>query len=128
MISVHRLAEKLGISEISKLSSPLYFLPAHSISLAYLSQNVEIRVEGRKEKAEATGGRRRGSAEEGQKIEEVEGPKPSTSQRELTLIRQQRARIEREIAEACEDVLKLLTSTLIPAAHPGDETVFYYKM
>lgn len=61
-------------------------------------------------------------------IEEVEGPKQSTSQRELALIRQQHARIEREIAEACEDVLRLLTNTLIPAAHPGDETVFYYKM
>ena len=61
-------------------------------------------------------------------IEEVEGPKPTTTQHERDLIRQERTRIEREINEACEDILQLLTSTLIPAAHPGDETVFYYKM
>ena len=61
-------------------------------------------------------------------IEEIEGPKPSTSDRERGLIRQERERIEREIADACGDVLQLLTNKLIPAAHPGDETVFYYKM
>ena len=61
-------------------------------------------------------------------IEEVEGPKSTTTRRERELIRQERARIEREIVEACEDVLQILTDTLIPAASPGDEVVFYHKM
>ncbi|KAI5118974.1 hypothetical protein M0805_001113 [Coniferiporia weirii] len=59
-------------------------------------------------------------------MEETEGPK--ASRRELTLMQKERAGIEREVADVCEDVLRLLTTTLIPAARPGDETVFYYKM
>ncbi|OCB87240.1 14-3-3 protein [Sanghuangporus baumii] len=61
-------------------------------------------------------------------IEEVESPKSTTTQRERELIRQERTRIEREIVKACEDVLQIVSTTLIPAANPGDEIVFYHKM
>ncbi|THH05094.1 hypothetical protein EW145_g5046 [Phellinidium pouzarii] len=59
-------------------------------------------------------------------IEEMEGPK--VSRHELALIQKERLGIEREVAVVCEDVLQLLSTTLILAACPGDETVFYYKM
>ncbi|KAH8118782.1 14-3-3 protein [Phellopilus nigrolimitatus] len=53
---------------------------------------------------------------------------PKTSKHELYLVQKERAKIESEIGDVCQDVLQLLTTTLIPAARPGDETVFYYKM
>jgi len=59
-------------------------------------------------------------------IEEIENRR--ASRKEVLLMQKQRAGIERELVRACEDVLNLVTSTLIPAAAPGDETVFYYKM
>lgn len=59
-------------------------------------------------------------------IEEIENRK--ATRKEVLLMQKQRAGIERELVHACEDVLNLVTSTLIPAAAPGDETVFYYKM
>jgi len=47
---------------------------------------------------------------------------------ELRLTRSSKLEIERELISICEDVLRLLSHTLIPAARPGDEVVFYYKM
>ena len=47
---------------------------------------------------------------------------------ELRLTRSSKLDIERELISICEDVLRLLSKTLIPAARPGDELVFYYKM
>lgn len=60
-------------------------------------------------------------------IEDVEKSK-SASHREILLAQRERQVIEKDILNVCLDVLKLLDSTLIPAARPGDETVFYYKM
>lgn len=61
-------------------------------------------------------------------IQELEGSKSTAKDNELSLIQQERSLIECEIRDTCEDVLNLLTKTLIPSARPGDETVFYYKM
>ena len=59
-------------------------------------------------------------------LEETEGAKASRKQ--FSLIQNEKLRIEREIANLCQDILELLAKTLIPAARPGDESVFYYKM
>ncbi|KAJ4478030.1 14-3-3 domain-containing protein [Lentinula aciculospora] len=53
---------------------------------------------------------------------------PGTTTRQLTLIRQQRKKIERELANVCKDIVKLLEKQLLPAAKPGEERVFYSKM
>ncbi|KAJ3869662.1 MAG: 14-3-3 domain-containing protein [Lentinula lateritia] len=53
---------------------------------------------------------------------------PGTSTRQLTLIRQQRKKIERELANVCKDIVKLLEKQLLPAARQGEERVFYSKM
>ena len=47
---------------------------------------------------------------------------------ERSLMRVEKERIEKELVAVCDDVLDVLTSTLMPNAAPGDETVFYYKM
>jgi len=59
-------------------------------------------------------------------IQEVNGRR--SNGRENALMRQEKDGIEHELIDVCEDVLNLLNTTLIPAAKPGDETVFYYKM
>lgn len=61
-------------------------------------------------------------------IEDVEKTRSAAPQRELYLAQRERQTIEKDILDVCLDVLRLLESTLIPAARPGDETVFYYKM
>ncbi|KAA1477289.1 14-3-3-like protein [Dentipellis sp. KUC8613] len=48
--------------------------------------------------------------------------------REAALLRRAKERIERDIADACRDVLALLERTLVPAAAAGEEKVFYKKM
>lgn len=53
---------------------------------------------------------------------------PGTTTRQLTLIRQQRKKIERELANVCKDIVKLLEKQLLPAARYGEERVFYSKM
>ena len=59
-------------------------------------------------------------------LEETEGKKASRKQ--FSLIQSEKLRLEREIVNLCQDILNLLAKTLIPAARPGDESVFYYKM
>ena len=61
-------------------------------------------------------------------IEDVEKTRSVPPHREVQLAQRERQVIEKDILDACLDILKLLDSTLIPAARPGDETVFYYKM
>ena len=61
-------------------------------------------------------------------IQELESSKATAKDKELGLIQLERSRIECEVRDTCEDVLNLLSKTLIPSARPGDETVFYYKM
>lgn len=53
---------------------------------------------------------------------------PGTTTRQLALIRQQRKKIERELANVCKDIVKLLEKQLLPAARYGEERVFYSKM
>ncbi|KAF9075866.1 14-3-3 domain-containing protein [Rhodocollybia butyracea] len=53
---------------------------------------------------------------------------PGTTTRQLMLIRQQRKKIERELANVCKDIVKLLEKQLLPAARQGEERVFYSKM
>jgi len=48
--------------------------------------------------------------------------------RRLVLIRQEKARIEQELADACKDIVGLLKDQLLPHAKSGEETVFYAKM
>ncbi|KAF5393543.1 hypothetical protein D9757_000056 [Collybiopsis confluens] len=48
--------------------------------------------------------------------------------RQLLLIRQQRKKIERELANVCKDIVKLLEKQLLPNANQGEERVFYSKM
>ncbi|KAI0265961.1 14-3-3 1 protein [Gloeopeniophorella convolvens] len=58
-------------------------------------------------------------------LERQAAPAP---RRELALIRRERETIESELVAACQDLLKLLEAQLLPAAEPGEERVFYYKM
>lgn len=51
-----------------------------------------------------------------------------SNDKERALMRDEKGRIEGELISVCEDILNLLATTLIPAASPGDETVFYHKM
>ena len=59
-------------------------------------------------------------------IESIEGRRASRA--EVRLMHKQKATIEKELVEYCKDALNLVSSTLIPAAELGEETVFYYKM
>ncbi|KAH9967064.1 14-3-3 protein [Lactifluus volemus] len=61
-------------------------------------------------------------------IEKQETVNGRATQREQALIRRQREKIENELADACRDLLNLLDRYLVPAAEPGEERVFYYKM
>jgi 14-3-3 protein epsilon len=61
-------------------------------------------------------------------LEKQEKANGRATQRELVLIRNQREKIELELADACKDLLNLLDRHLVPAAEAGEERVFYYKM
>ncbi|KAJ4460949.1 putative 14-3-3 protein epsilon [Paratrimastix pyriformis] len=50
------------------------------------------------------------------------------NQHHLELIRAERQKIETELSDICNDILKVLTTNLLPAAQTGDSKVFYYKM
>jgi 14-3-3 protein epsilon len=61
-------------------------------------------------------------------IEKQETANGRATQREQALIRNQREKIELELADACKDLLDLLDRHLVPAAEAGEERVFYLKM
>ncbi|KAG6332943.1 hypothetical protein ID866_6149 [Astraeus odoratus] len=61
-------------------------------------------------------------------LERLESAHPTGPPRHLALIRQQRSKIERELADVCKDVIQLLDDCLLATAAAGEETVFYYKM
>ena len=61
-------------------------------------------------------------------LEKQEAASGTALPRELVLIRRQREKIERELADACQDLLDLLDRHLVPAAEAGEERVFYHKM
>ncbi|KIJ70018.1 hypothetical protein HYDPIDRAFT_35459 [Hydnomerulius pinastri MD-312] len=62
-------------------------------------------------------------------LEKLESSRPTgQSKHQAQLIRRQRTRIERELADVCKDIVKLLDDCLLSTAELGEETVFYYKM
>jgi 14-3-3 protein epsilon len=50
------------------------------------------------------------------------------NEKHVTLIKDYRAIIEKELARICDDILTLLEKSLIPAAESGESKVFLYKM
>ena len=50
------------------------------------------------------------------------------SDKHVGTIRDYRNKIERELESVCEDVLSVLTDSLIPKAESGESKVFYHKM
>ncbi|KNA15545.1 hypothetical protein SOVF_097310 [Spinacia oleracea] len=46
----------------------------------------------------------------------------------VSVIRDYRSRIEKELSDICDGILKLLDTKLVPAASSGDSKVFYLKM
>jgi 14-3-3 protein epsilon len=61
-------------------------------------------------------------------LEKLESSRPNPMPRHAALARRQRERIERELANACRDLVNLLDGRLILVAQAGEETVFYLKM
>jgi len=59
-------------------------------------------------------------------IEQKEEQKGNADQ--ATRVRAYRTRVEKELEEVCQDVLKVLDDHLIPRASSGESKVFYYKM
>jgi 14-3-3 protein epsilon len=61
-------------------------------------------------------------------LEKAQAMHCSSANRKIALIRGQKGRIERELADNCKDIVHLLDSQLLPAAEHGEEMVFYLKM
>ena len=59
-------------------------------------------------------------------IEQKEDSKGHDAQ--VAKIKGYRNKIENELYEVCNDILKLLKEHLIPSAQDGEAKVFYYKM
>ena len=59
-------------------------------------------------------------------IEQKEESKGNSTQ--VDLIKTYRQKIEAELADICEDILKVLDKHLIPSAKSGESKVFYHKM
>lgn len=59
-------------------------------------------------------------------IEQKEESKPSD--KHVGIIREYREKIEQELEKVCQDVLDVLTDSLIPKAESGESKVFYHKM
>jgi len=59
-------------------------------------------------------------------IEQKEESKGNEGQ--VSLIKEYREKIERELAKICEDILEVLDQHLIPSAQSGESKVFYHKM
>ena len=59
-------------------------------------------------------------------IEQKEESKGNESQ--VNMIKVYREKIESELAQICEDILKVLDTHLIPSAASGESKVFYHKM
>lgn len=50
------------------------------------------------------------------------------NEQHVKLIREYRKSVEKELADICDAIQKLLDTALIPAAQTGESQVFYYKM
>ncbi|KAL1928990.1 hypothetical protein VTP01DRAFT_2049 [Rhizomucor pusillus] len=59
-------------------------------------------------------------------IEQKEESKNHEAQ--VAKIKEYRKKIEKELYEVCNDILNLLSTSLIPSAKDGEAKVFYYKM
>ncbi|GAA5946979.1 hypothetical protein JCM5350_006947 [Sporobolomyces pararoseus] len=59
-------------------------------------------------------------------IEQKEESKGNSSQ--VSKIKQYREKVESELGDVCNDILKVLDDHLIPAAQAGESKVFYHKM
>ncbi|WOH02684.1 hypothetical protein DCAR_0522073 [Daucus carota subsp. sativus] len=46
----------------------------------------------------------------------------------VSVIKEYRSKIEKELSNICDGILKLLDATLVPSASSGDSKVFYLKM
>lgn len=61
-------------------------------------------------------------------IDTLEKSAHAASAKQIQLMHVEKGRIEHDLAEVCNDAVDLLERVLIPAAHPGEEAVFYRKM
>jgi len=50
------------------------------------------------------------------------------NEQHVKLIKDYRQTVEKELADICDAIQKLLDTALIPAAQTGESKVFYYKM
>ena len=50
------------------------------------------------------------------------------NEQHVKLIKEYRQTVEKELADICDAIQKLLDTALIPAAQTGESKVFYYKM
>ncbi|KAJ0751276.1 14-3-3-like protein 16R [Helianthus anomalus] len=50
------------------------------------------------------------------------------NQEHVAVIKEYRSKIEKELSDICDGILKLLDSKLVPSAGSGDSKVFYLKM
>jgi len=63
-----------------------------------------------------------------EKIQHMKNEASPRLKREMNLALHQRQKIERELADVCQDIVDLLDHQLLPSANAGEETVFYSKM
>lgn len=61
-------------------------------------------------------------------VEKSQTLRQAASAKQHLLTRRQRQRVERELTNACKDIVLLLDRQLLPAAKQGEEAVFYSKM
>ncbi|MGG6712961.1 UNVERIFIED_CONTAM: 14-3-3 family protein, partial [Salmonella enterica subsp. enterica serovar Weltevreden] len=46
----------------------------------------------------------------------------------VLLVKEYRSKVEKELSQVCEGILRLLDSNLVPSAATGESKVFYLKM
>lgn len=63
-----------------------------------------------------------------EKLQQMKNQPTPRLKQEMNLVRRQREKIEKELADVCKDIVNLLDRQLLPAASAGEETVFYSKM
>lgn len=61
-------------------------------------------------------------------LEQKEESRGTGAESKVTLIKNYRAQVEKELREICNDILNVLDKHLIPSASTGESKVFYYKM
>jgi len=62
-------------------------------------------------------------------VTSIEGKEESKgNQTQVDIIKEYRAKVEKELADICTDILEVLSGYLIPSATKGESKVFYHKM